>query len=63
MEQTITSASTSMNVSKLPKSSKMIPFELYAYGTGLDYGAGKFNNYVEFLKDEYHITLYCYDKY
>lgn len=63
MEQTITSASTSINVSKLPKSSKMIPFELYAYGTGLDYGAGKFNNYVEFLKKEYHITLYCYDKY
>lgn len=63
MDQTITSASSSVNAFKLPQSSKMIPFELYAFATGLDYGAGKFNNYVEFLKDEYHITLYCYDKY
>ena len=60
-QQEYTSANTSMNVKFLPKSSKMIDFELYRDGYGLDYGAGKFDNYVDFLRENFGITLFPYD--
>jgi hypothetical protein len=62
-QQKYTSAITSMNSKFLPKSSKMIDFELYRGGVGLDYGAGKFDNYIEFLRETYDITLLPYDPY
>lgn len=61
--QKYTSASTSMNSKFLPKSSKMIDFTQYENGIGLDFGAGKFNNYIEYLSENFNITLYAYDKF
>lgn len=63
MQQKYTSKNTSINSSKLPASTKYIPWEKYRGQNVLDYGGGKFDNLKEYLKKQYDINLYIYDKY
>lgn len=63
MEQKYTSRHTSINSTKLPASTKYIPWEKYKGKNVLDYGGGKFDNLKDYLKDNYDINLYIYDKY
>lgn len=61
--QTITSANTSVNSSKLPAISKKIDWEQFRNGTIIDYGGGKYDNFKHFLKENYNIELLVYDPY
>lgn len=62
-KQNNSSMNTSINKSKLPAVAKKIDWELYAGGIVLDIGGGKFDNFKEYLWEEYHIALMIYDKY
>lgn len=61
--QKFTSAKTSINKSKLPASTKKIPWYAYQNKKVLDIGGGKFDNLKGFLKQEYNIDLFIYDKF
>ena len=63
MNQQYTSANTSINSTKLPISTKHINWDKYRGKNILDIGGGKFNNLRDYLKKEYNINLYVYDKY
>lgn len=59
----ITSKNTSINKNKLPASTKLICWDLYRGQNVLDFGGGKFDNLKEYLKINYSISLFIYDKY
>lgn len=59
-DQEYSSAETSINSSKLPAIYKLI--SLPAGSTGVDFGGGKFDNAVEYLRDK-DVTLCVYDPY
>jgi hypothetical protein len=61
--QILTSATTSINKNKLPASTKKIPFYAFQGSKVLDIGGGKFDNLKDFLKQEYNIDLFIYDKF
>lgn len=61
--QEFTSKETSINGKKLPASTKKIPFEIYRGKNILDFGGGKFDNLKDYLKREYDINLFIYDKF
>lgn len=63
MNQSISSKHTSVNKSKLPAIYSYIDWNKYKGSNILDYGAGKFDNTRVYLKDNYNINLYTYDKY
>lgn len=63
IEQACSSKNTSRNKNELPISSKYIDFTKYENGVGLDYGAGKYDNFIEFLDEKYNIKLWAYDKF
>jgi ABC-type Fe3+-hydroxamate transport system substrate-binding protein len=61
--QNFTSAKTSINKNKLPASTKKINWELYRGKKVLDVGGGKFDNLKDFLKLNFEIDLFIYDKF
>ena len=63
VEQKFTSAETSINKNRLPASTKKIEWEQYRGKKVLDVGGGKFDNLKDYLKGEYNIDLYVYDKF
>ena len=62
-KQNFTSAETSINKSKLPATTKKIQWELYRNKKVLDIGGGKFDNLKDFLKQNFNIDLFIYDKF
>lgn len=63
MNQSVSSKNTSVNKNKLPTIYNFINWNKYKGLNVLDYGAGKFDNVKIYLKDNYNINLYTYDKY
>lgn len=63
MLQKYSSAKTSINKNKLPKSTKTVPFYFYSNQKVLDIGGGKFDNLKDYLKANFNIDLFIYDKY
>ena len=63
LQQRFTSKETSINKNKLPSSTKKINWELYRGQKVFDFGGGKFDNLKNYLKENFDITLYVYDKY
>lgn len=63
MSQGYSSANTSINSAKLPAVVKHINWEAWRGQRVLDFGGGKFDNLKEFLKAEYNVKLYVYDKF
>jgi hypothetical protein len=61
--QSISSKHTSVNKSKLPTIYSYVDWSRYKGLNVLDYGAGKFDNVKIYMKDNYNINLYTYDKY
>lgn len=59
--QKLTSKSTSVNKSKLPKIVKKINWTRYKDQKVFDFGGGKFDNLKDFLKENYNIDLLVYD--
>lgn len=63
MEQSYTSANTSINSSKLPALTKLVDWNKYSGKAVLDYGGGKYDNLKAYLKEVFNVNLYVYDKY
>lgn len=61
--QKYTSKNTSINSNKLPASTKKIDWARFQGQKVVDFGGGKFDNLVDYLKFEYDIDLFVYDKY
>lgn len=63
VKQLYSSANTSINSKNLPASTKYIAWNKYIGKCFLDYGGGKFNNLRNYLKENYNINLFIYDKF
>jgi len=63
INQNYSSANTSINSVKLPAVSKVIKWEMFRDKRVLDYGGGKYNNFKDWLKENYNIDLLIYDPY
>jgi len=63
VNQKYSSKNTSVNKNKLPSTSKKVHWKKYIGQKVLDIGGGKFNNLKDWLKLNYNIELYIYDKY
>ena len=63
VNQKYSSKNTSINKNRLPSTSKKFHWEKYRGQKVLDIGGGKFNNLKDWLKLNYNIELYIYDKY
>ena len=61
--QAMSSKNTSINSSKLPAIVKSIDWEQYRGQNVIDFGGGKFDNLKDYLKNEYGINMYVYDKF